>query len=327
MRVSTDEGTHHHPATSLDLFYTYVWRDASGVPFYVGKGKGRRAWITTQRSKPFKEIHSEGNCRVEIIDYFIHESQAHAHEVELISRYGRRDNGTGSLVNLTDGGEGTSGWVASEDTRAKISRAAIGRIVSVSTKELISAAHKGRKLKPEHVAKIAKANTGRKHTEEAKAKVGAANLGNTYALGTVRSEETRAKISASKKGQASRMGANLSPEIRSKIAASLRGRKLSEDHRAKLSAAGSGVPKTTEHVSSVMAALHMIPPRADSSSGYKGVCKNKTRWVARITVGGERRTIGYFPEAQEAAKAYDAAAVEAWGIGNCYLNFEMGIAA
>ncbi|MBA8797904.1 hypothetical protein FHW77_001586 [Agrobacterium sp. RC10-4-1] len=321
MRVSTDARMHYHPAATLDLFYTYLWRDASGVPFYVGKGKGRRAWVTTQRSKLFKEIHARGGCTVEIIDYFIHESQAHAHEMALISRYGRLDNDSGSLVNLTDGGEGNSGWVASEETRAKISKAAIGRTASVSTKALISAAHKGRKLRPEHVAKIARANTGRRHTEEAKAKVSAANLGNTYALGTVRSADTRAKISASKKGQASRTGAILSTETRAKIAASLRGRKLSEDHRAKLSAVGSGVPKTSEHVSSVMMALHLVPPRADSSSGYKGVSSQRGRWAARITVNGVRRNVGRYGSAEDAARAYDSAAIEAWGRGNCYLNF------
>lgn len=92
------------------MFYTYLWRDASGVPFYVGKGIGKRAWTTNakHRSTSFVEEHAKGGCSVEIVDEFILESEAHALEMELIERYGRRDIGTGVLVNRTDGGEGVS---------------------------------------------------------------------------------------------------------------------------------------------------------------------------------------------------------------------------
>ncbi|TIV38948.1 MAG: hypothetical protein E5V91_12445 [Mesorhizobium sp.] len=99
------------------MYYTYVWRDANGVPFYIGKGKGRRAQNTTMRSEDFKSVHAQGCCTVEIVDWFIHESQAHACEVELIERYGRREFG-GLLVNKTDGGDGVSN--PSAETRAKL---------------------------------------------------------------------------------------------------------------------------------------------------------------------------------------------------------------
>ena len=35
-------------------------------------------------------------------------------EIEFIKLYGRKDNNTGILVNLTDGGEGTLGVIVSE---------------------------------------------------------------------------------------------------------------------------------------------------------------------------------------------------------------------
>lgn len=47
---------------------------------------------------------------VEIVEKDIQEWYAHELEVALIAYYGRRDQGRGSLVNLTDGGEGSSGY-------------------------------------------------------------------------------------------------------------------------------------------------------------------------------------------------------------------------
>jgi hypothetical protein len=45
----------------------------------------------------------------------------------LIARYGRQDNGTGILRNMTDGGEGASGCNVSEATREKQSRRLAGK--------------------------------------------------------------------------------------------------------------------------------------------------------------------------------------------------------
>lgn len=112
-------------------YYTYVWRDASGVPFYVGKGKGSRylAANDSQRSREFMEIHSSGGCSVEIVDEFFLESEALAHEVKLVEIYGRRDFG-GTLVNKTDGGEGTSGAKHTKEFRAKIGMIHKGKVIS-----------------------------------------------------------------------------------------------------------------------------------------------------------------------------------------------------
>lgn len=109
------------------LFYTYVWRDATGTPFYVGKGGldcGKRAKKIISRSNEFKAIQEQGGCSVEIVDEFILESQAFAHESALIERYGRREFG-GILVNKTDGGEGPVGAIRSAETRAKMSKSAL----------------------------------------------------------------------------------------------------------------------------------------------------------------------------------------------------------
>lgn len=55
--------------------------------------------------------------------------------------------------------------------------------------------------------------------------------------------------------------------------------------------------------------------RANRSSQYKGVYwdKNRGKWSATVHVDGKTRALGRFADESEAAKAYDAAALEAWG--------------
>ena len=52
-----------------------------------------------------------------------------------------------------------------------------------------------------------------------------------------------------------------------------------------------------------------------STSGFKGVCFDKSagKWVAHIKRDGVRRTLGRFSSADEAAAAYNSAAINAFG--------------
>lgn len=93
-----------------------------------------------------------------------------------------------SLLNCTDGGEGTIGRKHSQETRDKIAAKAMGRMPSEETRKKISCANKGRKLPPEEVARIrarmqgkrlvplaikraARTNRGRKHSPEVRARI------------------------------------------------------------------------------------------------------------------------------------------------------------
>jgi hypothetical protein len=54
--------------------------------------------------------------------------------------------------------------------------------------------------------------------------------------------------------------------------------------------------------------------RKDNASGYRGVTWAKRgRWQAQIQVEGKRHFLGYFTVKEDAARAYDAAAREAFG--------------
>lgn len=62
------------------------------------------------------------------------------------------------------------------------------------------------------------------------------------------------------------------------------------------------------------------------TSKYKGVCWDKSRnaWAASITVNQRAKHLGRYSNEEEAARAYDRAALAAWG-EFARLNFEEGV--
>jgi hypothetical protein len=135
-------------------FYTYVYHtlaDAS-IPTYVGKGKGGRYKAHRDANTHFGN-HVRKQLRDDIFPITVKfkqpsEDDAFAEEKRLIALYGRKDLGSGSLYNKTDGGEGNSGRVISPEHRAKLAMAQRLRKerlpMSKHTKALLSAAGKAR---------------------------------------------------------------------------------------------------------------------------------------------------------------------------------------
>lgn len=114
----------------MKTFYAYVYRDPSrdNEPIYVGKGSGRRAWAhlkPIKRRHPFtqrlnKMIRENVQPDIEIIAC-ADEAEAFKIETELIAKFGRKDLRLGTLLNMSDGGEGPSGRIFSNEVRAKMS--------------------------------------------------------------------------------------------------------------------------------------------------------------------------------------------------------------
>ena len=101
------------------VYYTYGYlrqKDSkiskAGTLYYVGKGKGSRAF-SHHRNTPVPKDRN----RIIFLKENLTEKEAFDHEIEMIKFYGRVDIGTGILRNLTDGGEGPSN--PSPETRKK----------------------------------------------------------------------------------------------------------------------------------------------------------------------------------------------------------------
>src|ERR1700676_3840879 len=104
-------------------YYVYIlFRRDGSTPFYVGKGHGRRLLAHEKKSKYLRTatrkdsiIRGMRNDGREIpkikVAQGLSEPQAFDVEKSLIAAYGRINNRTGILTNLTDGGDGASGWV------------------------------------------------------------------------------------------------------------------------------------------------------------------------------------------------------------------------
>lgn len=103
------------------------------VPFYIGKGHGKRIkdhlspWyikndFNLHKKKIIKKILGTGEKPIiKTIFDGLSEKSAFRREIFLIKTIGRHDLKTGVLVNHSDGGEGTVGRVMTDDMKKKIS--------------------------------------------------------------------------------------------------------------------------------------------------------------------------------------------------------------
>lgn len=97
----------------MSRFFVYAFCRDDGSFYYIGKGSGRRAFSSRQKGiKPPSD-----KSKIIILHENLDEQTAFEYEKGLIRFYGRKDNGTGTLRNMTDGGEGVSGWIPSESWR------------------------------------------------------------------------------------------------------------------------------------------------------------------------------------------------------------------
>ena len=127
-----------------------------GTPYYIGKGTKYRAF--DKRGHRVKT--PDDKSRIIFLKKNLTHDEAIKHEQYMIAVLGRKDNGTGILRNLNDGGEGCAGTKRDEAFCKRMSEV-----------------HSGKTISPAHKRALREAHTGRKHTDEHKQKVAAALKG------------------------------------------------------------------------------------------------------------------------------------------------------
>lgn len=274
----------------MNKFYVYAWLRPCGTPFYVGKGNGTRDIATKKHNTIFMRIldkieRSGASARVVRWHDGIAEDAAFYLERSYIRLFGRIDLQSGVLANLTDGGEGASGRVINVETLQKLSRNTSFRRDEVKAK--ISAFAKIRTYSTATRLKMSVAKLGKPQPDEVVRKR------TEKLVGRVMTQSHLENLKASNR--------SWDPDVREKIRLSL-----------------IGVPHSQERRQNISAGNKMKPPKGE----YKGVYTTGKSFGFRINADGSGQIrIGGFQAAKDAARAYDDAAVEAWGVGNCYLNF------
>lgn len=202
----------------------YVYRHIrldKNEPFYIGissDSNPNRANSNLNRNKFWHNIVNKTPIRVDILFDNISYEEAKEKEKEFILLYGRKDLGTGSLVNMTSGGEGVLGMVVTEDVRKRISENNKGKKQSEETKKKISLARKGFR-----------------HTDEVKRRLSEMKKGKKMPNRSPMSEEARRKMSESRKGKSPSYIYVRTEYHRKRISEGAKGKKMSEEAKRKMS--------------------------------------------------------------------------------------------
>ncbi len=145
----------------MAIVYRHIRLDKN-EPFYIGIGLDlKRAYSKFGRGKFWNKIVDKTDYEVDILFDDITWEQACEKEKEFIALYGRKDKNSGTLVNLTDGGEGKINAIIFETTKHKISDSNKGHLRSKKAKDKISKSLKGIPLTDERRRRISEGRKGK----------------------------------------------------------------------------------------------------------------------------------------------------------------------
>lgn len=155
----------------MAIVYRHRRLDTNEI-FYIGIGKEeKRAYSKHGRNNWWKKIVNKANYQVEIIAKDLNYEDAKELEVLLIQEYGRKDLNNGSLINLTQGGDGVLQW--SKESRERQSKKYKDTNISEEIKNKIANTMKEKFKNNPDLAK----------------KVGDFHRGNKYCVGKIQPKE------------------------------------------------------------------------------------------------------------------------------------------
>lgn len=216
-------------------FYIYEHvRESDGRVFYVGKGSRYRMTTTQHRSPYWVAVSRKHGWRARAVFRTDDEELAFLAEMELIRK--RRNDGS-PLTNLTDGGEGLSGYKFPKEVAFARVRGRIGKPNLAASRAL-----KGVPKTEEHRRNLSQARMGYRYSDEVRRKMSLRRKGCESPMkGKKHRPESRAAISASITGEKNPFfGRKHSPESLRKMSIAHTGVKRSEESRRKQSASVSG---------------------------------------------------------------------------------------
>lgn len=208
-----------YKTTNLINGKEYVGLDTNNNSEYYGSGKLIKKAINKYGKLNFKK---QILCKCSNVKDL---KQA---EIEYIALYDTLKNG----YNLTIGGEGTFGYIFTDEDKKRMSKAHKGKKLSEEQKRKMSKAHLGVKKSIEHRRNISKGQKRKKLSEEHKKKIGISKLGQYH------SEEAKRKMSIIKKGR------KLSEKTKKKMSESSKGFKHTEETKEKMSKSLTGKPSS-----------------------------------------------------------------------------------
>lgn len=151
-------------------------------PFYCGIGSELRPYSKSNRSKRWFNLINKYEYMIVIIHKNLTIEEAKKLEIKYINQIGRRDLNAGSLINMTDGGEGCKSWIPTkkEIQRRRIASAGSNNPMYGKPGTLGFKNKKHTNKSKEVISQKLKSNTnslGYKHTPESKIKISNAKIG------------------------------------------------------------------------------------------------------------------------------------------------------